>query len=216
MAYVECPSCGKRALSVASRCPHCGLLFSPGVLPPVEPNRLPGRLLMAGSLVALLVVVVLARKQNEPRAAALSPASPVTAPAATAPPATAPAERQSAPPATVSAPSIPVEPLPQAQDSALESTPPPAAAPPQAAPPQAAPPQAEPPPAAPTGEQLRRYATTWVNVRDRRSPDAAPVRVLNPGEALLVDSLVGGWYRVVIDGQSIGYAYGSNLSEEAP
>lgn len=211
MAYVECPSCGKRALSVASRCPHCGLLFSPGVLPPVEPNRLPGRLLMAGSLVALLVVVVLARKQNEPRAAALSPASPVTAPAATAPPATAPAERQSAPPATVSAPPIPVQPLAPARDSAVDSTPPPAAAPPQDAPLQAA-----PPPAAPTGEQLRRYATTWVNVRDRRSPDAAPVRVLNPGEALLVDSLVGGWYRVVIDGQSIGYAYGSNLSEEAP
>jgi hypothetical protein len=73
-----------------------------------------------------------------------------------------------------------------------------------------------PTPSAPTGEQLQRYATTWVNVRDRRSPDAVPVRVLNPGEAMLVDSLAGGWYRVVIDGQPIGYAYTSNLSEEAP
>jgi len=40
--------------------------------------------------------------------------------------------------------------------------------------------------------------------------------VLEPGQAVLVDSLVGGWYRVVIDGRSIGYAYRSNLSEQAP
>jgi hypothetical protein len=40
--------------------------------------------------------------------------------------------------------------------------------------------------------------------------------VLDPGQPVLVDSLVGGWYRVVIDGQPIGYAYGSNLSAEAP
>ncbi len=76
--------------------------------------------------------------------------------------------------------------------------------------------QAAPSPPAPTGEQLRRYAATWVNVRDRRSPDAAPVRVLDPGEAVLVDSIVGGWYRVLMDGRPIGYAYTSNLSEEAP
>ena len=40
--------------------------------------------------------------------------------------------------------------------------------------------------------------------------------MLDPGQAVLVDSLVGGWYRVVIDGQPIGYAYGTNLSVEAP
>jgi hypothetical protein len=40
--------------------------------------------------------------------------------------------------------------------------------------------------------------------------------VLNPGEAVLVDSLIGGWYRVLIDGQPIGYVYGTNLSEGAP
>ena len=118
----------------------------------------------------------------------------------------APAESQPEPPVTVSTPPIRAEPLAQAGDSAVDSAPPPAAAPPQAA----------PPPAAPAGEQLQRYAGTWVNVRDRRSPSGASVRVLNPGDVILVDSLIGGWYRVVIDGQPIGYVYGSNLSEDAP
>jgi len=113
----------------------------------------------------------------------------------------------------------------------VDSTPSPAAHGPEAAPPPAAPAPVtsapvtsapveatpvETTPVLPTGGQLQRYASTWVNVRDRRGPDAAPVRVLDPGEAVLVDSLVGGWYRVVIDGQAIGYAYSSNLSERAP
>jgi hypothetical protein len=211
MAYIECPSCGKTALSVASRCPHCGLLFSQGVLPPVEPNRLPGRLLLAGAIVAFLALVVLARKQNEPRAAALSPAPPVTTPAATAP-----GERRTEPPAALVAPPVPVQPTAPARDSAVDSTPPPAVSVPVAAPPRAAPVPEVLAPAVPAGDQVRRYATTWVNVRDRRGPGAEPVRVLDPGEAILVDSLVGGWYRVVIDGQPIGYAYGSNLSAETP
>ncbi len=150
---------------------------------------------------ALAAVVVVVNNWTKPRA---DPPRPAVA-------ALAAPESQPEPPVTVIAPPIREVPLPQAPDSAVESSPGPAAAPPPAAPPQAAPPLA-----APTGDQLRRYATTWVNVRDRRSPDAAPVRVLNPGEAILVDSPVGGWYRVVIDGQPIGYAYGSNLSEEAP
>ncbi|HMU61167.1 MAG TPA: hypothetical protein PKA66_05245, partial [Gemmatimonadales bacterium] len=182
MAYIECPSCGKTALSVASRCPHCGLLFSQGVIPPVEPNRLPGRLLMAGGLVAFLALVMLARKQNEPRTAALSPAPRVTAPAAPAP-----AERQPETPAAGIAPPIPVQPAAPARDSAADSTPTPAAPVTEAAPPRAA-----PVPAVPTRDQVLRYATTWVNVRDRRGPTSEPVRVLDPGEAVLVDSLVGG------------------------
>jgi len=207
MAYVECPSCGKTALRVASRCPHCGLLFSPGVLPPAEPNRLRGGWVMAGALVAVVAVVVGIRTWTEPRADPPRPAVEALAPPASQP----------EPPATVVAPPIPVQPIAPAGDSAVDSTPPPAAALPQAEPPPAAAlPQAEPPPVAPTGGQLRRFATTWVNVRDRRGPNATAVRVLDPGEAIQVDSLAGGWYRVVIDGQPIGYAYGSNLSETAP
>ena len=198
MPYVECPSCGKTALRVASRCPHCGLIFGPGIIPPEEINPLPRRMLVAGALVLLVVVIVLARSQTDPRAA---PPRPAVA-------ALDPAESQPAPSAPVAAPSSPAQPLAPAPDSAVDRTPPPAAAPLRAAPP--------PPPPAPTGEQLQRYAATWVNVRARRGPDAAPVRVLNPGEAVLVDSLIGGWYRVVIDGQPIGYAGGSNLSEGPP
>ena len=181
-------------MRVASRCPHCGLIFSPDMIPPAEPSRL-RQFFLVGAALALVVVIMLARMQNQPQAA---------------PAATAPAESRPEPPATVSTPPSGVQPPAPAGEIAVDSPPPPTAAPPQAAPPRAA-----PPPAAPMGEQLQRYAGTWVNVRDRRSPSGASVRVLNPGEAILVDSLIGGWYRVVIGGQAIGYAYNSNLSEEA-
>jgi hypothetical protein len=196
MPYFKCPSCGETALRVAQRCPHCGLIFTPDMIPPAEPNRLQRPLLLAGALVALVAVVMVARNQTEPRAAPPRPAQA----------ATVPTESQPEPPVTAIAPPIPVQPPAPARDSTVDSTPPPPAAPPKATPTSPS----------PTGEQLQRYATTWVNVRVRRGPDAAAVRVLDPGEAVLVDSLVGGWYRVLIDGQSIGYAYGSNLSEAAP
>jgi hypothetical protein len=194
MPYFECPSCGKTALRVASRCPHCGLNFSPDMIPPAEPHRLRQRLVVSGALLVLAAVVVVVWNRREPRAAP-----------------TRPPESQPETPVTVIAPSIPVQPPAPARGTVVDSTPLPAAALPEAAPPPAA-----QPPAAPTGEQLQRYASTWVNVRDRRGPNATSVRVLDPGEAILVDSLVGGWYRAVIDGQPIGYAYRSNLSEGAP
>ncbi len=73
-----------------------------------------------------------------------------------------------------------------------------------------------PPAAAPTGQQSRRYASTWVNVRQGRGRDAPTVRVLEPGDAVLVDSLDQGWYRVSIGGQPIGYAHRANLVVRAP
>jgi hypothetical protein len=73
-----------------------------------------------------------------------------------------------------------------------------------------------PPAAALTGERSRRYASTWVNVRQGRGRDAPTVRVLEPGDAVLVDSLDQGWYRVLIDGQPIGYAHRSTLVVRAP
>jgi len=73
-------------------------------------------------------------------------------------------------------------------------------------------PRAEPAPSPtsartpPADESLeRRYASTWVNVRAGRSGSAPVVRVLNPGDSLVVDSLRQGWYRVVADGQTLGY-----------
>ena len=187
MAYFECPSCGKTALRVAHRCPHCGLNFTADMIPPAEPRRLRGLWVVVGAVVASLAVVVVARNRMDAR-----PAPPPPAVSAVAPP-------------------VQVEP-PRPTDTAVAvtETPPVAAPPPDVAPPVAA------PPAAATRDQLRRYATTWVNVRERRGPNATAVRVLEPGEAVLVDSLAGGWYRVVIDGQPIGYAYYSNLGETAP
>lgn len=54
----------------------------------------------------------------------------------------------------------------------------------------------------------RRYASTWVNVRAHRSGSAPVVRILEPGDAVMVDSLRLGWYRAVSDGQALGYVDG--------
>jgi hypothetical protein len=63
---------------------------------------------------------------------------------------------------------------------------------------------------------LTRYAQTWVNVRDGRAQTAPSVRVLNPGEPVVVDSLRGGWYRVLTEGRTLGYVHRSNLDDAPP
>jgi hypothetical protein len=42
------------------------------------------------------------------------------------------------------------------------------------------------------------------------------VAVLNPGDAVLVDSLVRGWYRVLVDGRAVGYVHRSTLDATRP
>ena len=69
---------------------------------------------------------------------------------------------------------------------------------------------------APAGPLARRFARTWVNVRGARARAAPAVRVLNPGDAVQVDSLSGGWYRVLIDGRAAGYVHRSNLDPVPP
>jgi hypothetical protein len=68
----------------------------------------------------------------------------------------------------------------------------------------------------PVAQQLPRYATTWVNVRGGRSRGAPAVRVLNPGEAVLVDSLRRGWYRVLVNGRALGYVHRAYLDAAPP
>jgi hypothetical protein len=70
-------------------------------------------------------------------------------------------------------------------------------------------------PVSPTGG-LTRYARTWVNVRDGRAQATPSVRVLTPGEPVLVDSLRGGWYRVLAEGRTVGYVHRSNLDAAPP
>lgn len=68
----------------------------------------------------------------------------------------------------------------------------------------------------PSGGPVQRYARTWVNVRAGRSGGTALVRTLRPGEPVMVDSLVAGWYRIVVDGRTDGYVDRSYLDEAAP
>jgi SH3-like domain-containing protein len=67
-----------------------------------------------------------------------------------------------------------------------------------------------------TGSQKLRYSKMWVNVRRARRPTARVVKVLRPGEPVLVDSLSEGWYRVVADGEGVGYVYGRFVDTVPP
>ena len=62
-----------------------------------------------------------------------------------------------------------------------------------------------------TGRLL--VAQTWTHVRSRRSPEAELSAVLMPGDTVLADSLSQGWYRVALEGEVMGYAYKSGLTE---
>jgi hypothetical protein len=68
----------------------------------------------------------------------------------------------------------------------------------------------------PAGAGIRRYAQTWVNVRSDRTRSAPAVGILNPGDAVTVDSLVRGWYRVSVDGRTLGYVHRSALDVSRP
>ena len=65
-------------------------------------------------------------------------------------------------------------------------------------------------PAAGPGELL--VARTWTNVRKSRDKLAGVEGVLLPGDTILADSLVGGWYRVVLEGKVLGYVHRSTLA----
>lgn len=68
----------------------------------------------------------------------------------------------------------------------------------------------------PAGPGVRRYAQTWANVRGDRTMSAPTVGMLNPGDAVIVDSLVRGWYRVLVDGRTLGYVHRSTLDVSRP
>jgi hypothetical protein len=171
MTDIECPQCGHRALSVATRCPRCGHEFPEELLhrrppPPGRGGRRPA-LLLAGAVAAVLALTLLLLRGGGAPAPPAAPAAAVTA----------------APTGAVTAPAA--------------DTTPPAASPPVDAP------------------QLR-FATTWVNLRDGRGPRETAVRVLNPGDSVMVDSLVGGWYRVLEGGRPLGYAHRRFLAPRHP
>ena len=66
-------------------------------------------------------------------------------------------------------------------------------------------PRPEPKPEPELARGEARYASTWVNVRSSRSPNAPVTRVLNPGESVAVDQPDQGWLRVRTAGEVLGY-----------
>jgi len=185
MSYIECPQCGQKALSVATRCPRCGHNYPPQPLwqqasrPAL--SRVRPLLPITGVLVAGVILVVLIGR---------------LAGRAT----TTPASRNHA--VLTGRPPDQPQPVATAGGSA-----------PKAAPSPAPPPSRPPPPQSPG---VRRYARTWVNIRRDRALGAPAVRVLKPGEVVIVDSLRRGWYRVLAEGRTVGYVHRWNLDTAPP
>jgi len=155
--------------------------------------------LIAAALGAILVLAAVQRElrlsfgSSTARPLAAEVVSPAPAPA----PQTQPeilAENRPAEPALPAAVATPAaSPTAEPVEESAESTPAPA-------------PVETPAPEAPdavSGEQL--YASTWVNVRARPSASAPVVRVLSPGDPVVVNSLRQGWYLAEVGGQTLGY-----------
>ncbi len=204
MPEIECPQCGHRALSVATRCPRCGHEFPPNLIQPL-PSTADLHWVRWSVMGAVAVAVIIAvgrfgryesaiNKPPRPEAAAGVVAD--TTPRDTA--------RRDSLPQQKSPPAKPAQPPPQPQPRPQQRPPQPAPQPTAAPIPQSSPPVPQPSP--PTDGQEQRYATVFVNVRRSPSAGATTVAVLNPGDAVLVDSLRRGWYRIVRDGRVLGYA----------
>ena len=191
--YMECPQCGRKALSVATRCPHCGVAFPSSPLQRSAPgyriDRLRPVLAVGGVLVlgAVLLAVMVPRLGSKATPPA-RPASPdEMSPTLTTPPGAVATDSTAGDAASHSL--APVQ-LPAVSPASVT-------------------------PAAPS-LLARRFARTWVNVRGWRSRATPTVRVLNPGDPVQVDSLSRGWYRVLIDGRAAGYVHRSTLDPVSP
>ena len=70
MSYSVCPNCGQKALTVATRCPRCGLAFEEQFFGRTEiapkPRRIPLTVLIIGAGLALLVGNELVLKLKAP------------------------------------------------------------------------------------------------------------------------------------------------------
>ncbi len=188
-----CPSCGKAALPVATRCPRCGYAFETRYdRPRGETGPRAGLVTALAALVVLALVAANALRSRGPeRGAEVHREAALPAPAA--PGAVAPESTQQRP-------ATPLATQPPAPSAAV--TPAPALA-------------AAPAPSRPVLGQ-HRYASTWINLRAARSSKATIVRVLRPGEPVRVDSLDQGWYQVVTSDQITGYADRRLLTDAAP
>ena len=220
MAYIDCPQCGQSALSVATRCPRCGFGFTQHRLRYGHQRRPAGNkipLWVGGGLVILVVVFLLGEGGNgavtvppiaggldeQPAEVVVQIDTGMVQPAGEVPPDTA-----ANPTMAVSAGKLDTVP-PIRATAPAESRPLPDPVVVTIVPPSAEADAAEFP-------EEPRWAKTWVNVRAGRSGSSEPVRILNPGELVGVDSLGLGWYRVLIDGVPVGFVDRSFLAPAPP
>ena len=174
-SYKQCHACGKRALSIANRCPRCGGEF-PANEPPKDDGGLDlGRFLTRKGLVAVLAVVAVVSSVRLGRAGQ-------------------PGEVK----AEVESSMVRPDPLDTARVAA-----PPAESSVSLAESSVA--------LAESGSELR-VARSLTEVRRARSVRAPLEAVLMQGDTVLADSLEQGWYRVVLEGEVLGYADRSTLA----
>jgi hypothetical protein len=159
-SYRQCDACGKRALSIAIRCPGCGREFPAKKVPKGSGLEL-GRFLAPKRVAAVLVAVAVLVSASLGRAGQTGEEK---------------AEVESSMARTGSLDTASVAELP------AESS----------------------------GEF--RVAQSWTNVRKSRSVKAPLEAVLTPGDTVQADSLERGWYRVVLEGEVLGYAHRSTLA----
>ena len=197
MTYINCPSCGQKALTVATRCPRCGAAFESRLSRHPETVSTRPRLSLSPLIIVALAVILGVVAVRHKRAVP-SPTPPPTSPVDSA---SSPRHRPAGAPAV-------------AADSTRAALPP-------------SPPQSESPPPAsnrarvseptpftgpPVSDRTaRRYARTWVNIRARPSSTAPVIRVLRPRQVVLVGSLEQGWYRVMDDREASGFVDGRYL-----
>jgi hypothetical protein len=171
-SYRQCLECGKRALSIATRCPGCGRELPNPAVPEGGPALDLRRFLspggVAGVLAAAAVVAAtgLSRASRPPEQPSSLVADSIAGYSEGAYAMGATAQLDTASAATLPAESV--------------------------------------------GELL--VAPTWTHVRKSRSKRAGLEAVLMPGDTVLADSLEGGWYRVALEGEVLGYVHRSTLA----
>jgi SH3 domain-containing protein len=200
-----CPSCGKPALPVATRCPKCGYAFETRYDRPHADS--PRRVGLFGGLLLLVIVALLVANALRRHGGSRS-GEPLHEAGMPAPAGSPSADTGSAGPVKTAQPAPVAVRAPPAPASAAKEAPRPPA------PVTAAAPARPAPVALPPGG--RRYATTWINVRSARSNRAPILKVLRPGEVVRIDSLDQGWYQVVTADQVQGYADHRLLSDAPP